>query len=293
MDLKERVVEIKGKIYRQMLDRGRLNIRLNTRAYIWGLKVFKYLPGYRAHGELLEAFYIPMRYIDDLVDGDHDREIPVECRPDYVAGRILFVRDLRNPSDEADYLMMHCFEQAHLAGEDLREEVLDILGSLHFDAKRVGSRNIFTEAELQNYFYMLDIRGTVRAALKVFRELPEKSPTLESLAVASRIYYNLRDFDEDLRVGYVNISAEDCERYGIGASDLSRCHHNHAGVRQWFKDQAERGLELLAKHEAAQSSAGFRLVTRLALPLIYVRLAKKFFERVLREGNGDLQLSSR
>ncbi|MCO6491362.1 MAG: hypothetical protein J5I98_23290 [Phaeodactylibacter sp.] len=136
------------------------------------------------------------------------------------------------------------------------------------------------DKELMYHFHLLDIRGTIRATLKIFREDPEKYPLLGPLGLASRFYYDLRDFGADIRAGYVNISIEDARAFGIGRKSLQDA--NSPGVRRWFRSQATRGLEMLEEHHRRLPEGRFSLLARATFPLVYEAQARKFFDNTLK-----------
>ena len=264
---------------------------LVTRGYKYGafllaLRSFKYLSLSPKRGGFLEAYYSLMRYIDDIVDGDAKLPGTVNSAEEYVKQKIDFTKSLQTPKDALDHLMIYCFEIANEFGEDFSDETQDILYSLHFDASRIGKMEVFPEEELTKHFYQLDIRGTVKASLKVFGENPNKYVALEPLGLASRIYYNLRDFHEDIRAGLVNISAEDCAHYGISLNELENIalEGNHTeGIRRWFLAQSALGRKLLDKHKDYVSKAELGWLARVTLPIVYETSARKFFEKVFTD----------
>lgn len=273
--LEKHAKKMRSRVFKQMLEtRG-----WKYRAFLRYLRLFKYVSMKWTRGEFLESYYTLMRYFDDVVDGD----VPVpEGYTDgakYVSEKILFSENPGNPKDAADFLMLHCFELAKRFGEDFRPETRDILDSLLFDAKRRGKMLIFPEQELMHHFHILDIRGTIRATLKVFKEDPEKYRILEPLGMASRYQFDIEDFESDINAGYVNISKEDCQSFGIGLDDLQNI--GSQGVKRWFQHRAEQGLALLAEHHHRLPEGKFSLIARATFPFVYEFPARKLFRKVL------------
>ena len=137
----------------------------------------------------------------------------------------------------------------------------------------------FPESELFYHFDLLDIRGCEKACLKLYGEDPNKLDIVKPLGLASRIYYNLRDFNEDTGKGFVNISEEDMTRLGICVEDLQ--DPNPEQVKKWFREQSRDGLDLLEEHRRVIGNGNFGLLARLTFPFIYERPAKRYFESVL------------
>ncbi len=257
---------------------------LNTRGdkYKWfirALRLFKYISTSPAKGTCLESYYILMRHIDDIVDGD--APLPKEFRnsEEFILQKIGFAEKQTDPKDKIDYLMLYCFEAGKKFKQDFSPETQDILHSLLFDARRHGTGKVFSEKELQYHFHLLDIRGTISAALKLFDEDPSKHILLKPLGLASRIYYNIRDYGEDIRAGLVNVSAEDCDKFGITNLEdkLSQ------PVQDWMKNQAEQGLNLIQEHRRNLAGSNFGIRGRLTLTTVYESPAKKYFKQVLQK----------
>lgn len=256
---------------------------LETRGakYKWflrALKTFKYASMSPTRGSFLESYYTLMRYVDDIVDGDAPLPEQYKTSEQFVLEKIDFSQNPTSPQDSADYLMLHCFELADKFGQDFSSETQDILESMLFDSRRYGTGNIFPDKELHHHFHMLDVRGTIGATLKVFGEDPEKYPILEPLGLACRIHYNIRDYEEDIAAGLVNIPKEDCEYFGI--KDLNM---NSPEIQSWFRYQAIQGMKLLRQHEETVDKGDFGLLARLTFNPVYLNPAKKCFERVMYE----------
>lgn len=267
---------IREEIYSHMLKtRGS-----KYKYFLYALRSFKYLSMNSTRGDFLEYYYSLMRYVDDVVDGDLELPSGYKTKEDFVAERIDFSLDARKPKHQIDYLMLYCFELASKFGEDFSEETRDILSSMLFDAKRYGKKELFPEEVLFHHFHLLDVKGTIRATLKVFGENPENYSRLENLGLASRIYYNLRDYDEDLEAGFVNIPKEDCLRLRIRPNDLE--NRVSSGVNNWFKEQSEKGIELLDEHNGNMSNGSLGFLAKVTLPLVYEKPARRYFERVIK-----------
>ena len=108
-----------------------------------------------------------------------------------------------------------------------------------------------------------------------------KCSLFKNLGLASRIYFNLRDYSEDVNVGLINVSKEDCERFGIGNSNLENLLSPE--VINWRIDQAIKGMVLLDKYRNRLSKADLSSFTRITLPIVYEKPAKKYFEKILKQ----------
>ena len=245
--------------------------------FLFCLRSVKHLPGIKERGNLLEAYYVFMRQIDDIADRD-GRFVPASPE-EFIERKIEFARNPEKPQDSLDYLLLYAYSQCESLGFDFKQETNDILLSMLFDARRYGKMQIFPEKELSYHFDLLDIRGCEKACLKLYKEDSHKFEFVKPLGLASRIYYNLRDFSEDIGKGLVNVTQEDMERIGIDIEDLK--NSNSEGVNEWFVEQSRKGMGLLDEHRRVIGSGNFGLLARITFPLVYERSARKYFDGIL------------
>lgn len=267
--------QMRNRVFKHMLKtRG-----WKYRAFLRYLRFFKYAAFAPTRGEFLESYYVLMRFLDDIVDGDAPLPKSYHNESDYILEKIEFSKRMINPKDEVDYLMLHCFELAEKFGEEFHAETEDILNSLLFDAKRRGKMIIFPKEELMHHFHLLDIRGTIRATLKVFKDDPDKYELLEPLGVACRYQYDIEDIEADLAAGYVNISQEDCNQFDILKEDLN--DPSSLKIKKWIYQRAKDGLELLKEHHQKLLEGDFSLLERWTFLLVYELPAKKVFKKII------------
>lgn len=268
---------MRSRVFQHMLKtRGR-----KYRAFLRYLRLFKYIAFAPTRGKFLESYYTLMRYLDDVVDGDAPLPKGYSDESDYLLEKIRFSENPDNPKDEVDYLILFCFELGAEFGGDFREETKDILNSLLFDAKRRGKLIIFMEKDLKNHFHMLDVRGTIRATLKVFNEDPEKCNFLEPLGIACRYQYDIEDFEADIAAGYVNISKEECDHFGITQDDLQ--NYSSPKIKKCLRRRAQSGMTLLEEHHRVLPKGNFSLLARATFPIVYESPARKIFNQTISE----------
>lgn len=269
--------EMRLSIYRHMLaTRG-----WKYKVFLRYLRFFKWAAFAPVRGAFLESYYTLMRYLDDVVDGDASLPEGYQNESEYLLAKIRFAEDPGPPGDDVEALILYCYELAGRFGANFREETSDIMGSLLFDARRRGRMIIFPREELLFHFHKLDIRGTIRATLKIFREDPDKYTILEPLGIACRFQFDLEDFEDDIASGYVNIPREDCERFGISSGHLS--DPAAPPIRAWLRYRAKEGLALLEEHHRVLPQGHFSLFIRAVLRQVYELPARKVFLQVLRD----------
>lgn len=276
-NLGENAKNMRSRVFKHMLKtRG-----WKYSAFLRYLRFFKYVSFSPTRGDFLESYYTLMRYLDDIVDGDAPLPLGYLDTVNFLKEKIQFSENPNNPKDEVDFLMLHCFNLSKRFHEDFQLETKDILYSLLFDANRKGKGIIFPEKELMRHFHLMDVRGTIKATLKIFKEDPKKYKLLKPLGIATRYQFDLEDFEADIKAGYVNITKEECLLFGIETADL----HNSqsSGIKKWFKYRAQQGLNLLEEHHQRLLEGRFSLLTRATFPIVYEFPARKFFKKVLRE----------
>lgn len=228
-------------------------------------------------GRFLEHYYAFMRHADDVADRDSappDGVDPIE----YLLAKREFVRAPRNPRDVHEQLYVRATELAAELGFDVSEESDALLESLIFDARRYGTAEIFPSAVLDQYYFDRDIVGTARTMLKALGDDSTKVDLLWPLCTATRMHYDMADFDIDVRKGFINIASEDVARAGIGPGDLFA---DSPKIRALFAEQAQRGLDLLREHARVRSA--FKPLTRSVFPCFYVLPCKRAFLRLAAE----------
>jgi hypothetical protein len=273
--LRAQIKDVKRRVFEHMIrTRG-----WKYRVFLRYLRIFKYVAFAPVKGAFLEYYYVLMRYLDDIVDGD----IPVPDRglsaEEYLLEKIKFSKNPREPVDDVDVLMTHCLYLAKKMNEDFTFETADILGSLLFDVRRKGTQKVFSEEELQQHFHLLDIRGTIRATLKIFGEDPEKYVYLEALGTACRYEYDLEDLEGDLKAGYVNISQEEMASFELTSTDLLDLSGEK--LKKWKIGRATEGLDLLNRHREEIKGKGFSLLSRATFYLVYEVPARRCFLKTL------------
>lgn len=274
MNLEENYQRLKLEAY------AGLQKRESSKNWIRMLEVTPLFLGNIKRGRLLLAVNTGMRILDDIADGD--RQPPPGVSPvAYLEDKQAFVRNPEHPQDDLDYLFTYCYQLAHRAGLEIHHELDAFFEYFLFDARRRGTREIFTRTELDQAYDACDITGTIRGSLMVFGDDPEKAALLMPLGKAVRKYYSLRDYEPDIAAGFVNIPRESIEAHWITKDDLS--DRFSPPVRAWFHEEASSGLQLLDEHNGVMRREKFAWRGRLALPLAYIRPTRAYLEAVLSD----------
>ncbi|MBI3037184.1 hypothetical protein HYY73_05560 [Candidatus Woesearchaeota archaeon] len=246
-----------------------------------------------ARAQLLTTFYLAMRAVDDVIDGDAPLPSSAATLTEYAEQRIAFAQRLTAPVDVADYLLLYSVMIGGKIGIEVTGEARAVLESMKFDAQRrdeflkTMQLKFYPRKTLDEYFHSQDIKGTVSGMLKLFDTPPGKTQLLMPIGNAHRLYLTLKDFPEDLAAGLVNISQEDADRLGIKQSDLEAVVNQgmiQPNVRTWIIQTAQNGLDTLRQHREIylrRDDFPKNMLGRVVLRLAYERPAKKAFQAAI------------
>lgn len=248
-----------------------------AKTWIRMLEATPYILG-PTRGNLLLGVNTGMRLLDDFADGD--RPIPGNIPAvAYLEAKQAFIRNPVNPQDDIDRLFAYCYQLADRAGVRIDRELNAFFNYFLFDARRRGTGQVFSRVELDEAYDACDIAGTIRGSLMVFGDDPEKAHHLMPLGKAVRTFYTLRDYEDDIAAGFVNIPREATEAHGITEVDLP--DRFSPPVRAWFHEEATLGLQRLDDHNKIMGREKFRLIGKLVLPMAYIKPAQSYLQAVL------------
>ena len=218
------------KIMKEEYKRKNIKYRIFFTGLLLEKYLFKYdkLDNYNDRGLLLRNYYFLMRYLDDIIDGDIiiKNFTLIEDRIKYLEEKLNNIISNAIPRDEIDLMIYECHALANKIGFSMEKESSLIINSLIFDGYRIlewdnkKEFKIVSRKELDDHFYDLDIIGTISGCLKIFSENEKYIEQLYYLGTASRKYYDMRDFIEDVKRGLINISLDDFSKYNITESDI-------------------------------------------------------------------------
>lgn len=296
------------EINKRILTRLREERGSKYKGILRGLALMKPVFAIQSYGNFVEAglrsdlittFYVAMRYVDDIVDGDFPLPDSVSSQVDYVNQRLRFVEKGIYPMDNADYLLLYCQSIAAKLDMSIRVETESILYSMLYDARRIeaaqqlGKGYVCSESELSHHFYELDIDGTVRGMLKIFGDDGDKAYLLRPAGNAHRIKMTLQDLVEDAAAMIINIPAEDFDRYAISSSDLELVASLPKGVdvainypyllpesvARWAGHQVLIGLEAIREQRMLLKTHEFRKTGSFVLNWMYLYPTEQYLRK--------------
>lgn len=283
---------LRRRIYGEMIRRDPKKYLAWVAGLVLGTKLFLWK---KELVEIMVSIYCAMRKIDDRVD--RDALLPDHCSSaiEYVENCLRFIEDRSMPSDDVEYLLAYALDLAHESGLDLNREVWSVIDSMRFDATRIDAAEmmVLPRRALFRYQYGRDGRGVIMACLKLADELKKgvRYRHLKWLCWGVRVSYDLRDLEQDIRVGFCNICAEDVEFYALPLpKDLSphsiQMWRRYGRVHRWVLREAQGALEALDIHQdlmAQEPLKGLSWRTVKVLYVMYERPARKRLQRILEK----------
>lgn len=242
-------------------------------------------PQGKQRGELLNAIYNTLRFLDDVADGYRDL-------PDGYDSSISLLNEVidwvklnkdgvisENPNPVCVSLAQ-AFSLAQECGFEVYNETLMILQSVLYDACRREKPQFCPNRELEDNYYDRDIVGVQSVCLKLCGGNVDELPKYAALGKACRICDNLKDFDGDCAVNIINIPHEDAERIGISLEDLNSSSPN---VQKWMREQVAMGMSLLDEHHKQLATMTINPMIRAVLYHGYERPTRKVFQRMQKK----------
>ena len=184
--------------------------------------------------EIFASVYCYMRHLDNLVDditndtyflGSHlnRQKYLIECMYE---GKDVSIKT-------SDEMMLKIFIEYDISNECiLRNSFLEMLDTLYFDLYR--RNKILTRYDIDNYSFKM-ANSFVQFMFHFLKIKIDNPADIIALATTSCQAYMLRDLEEDIHNGLINIDKESILSCGIDISKLE----SH-GVSQWINSQANK-----------------------------------------------------
>jgi len=222
---------------------------LRNRRYI-ALVAAMYGRAPRAPGraQLMRATYCLARLLDDVLDGDRQ----VDGAPEAYVLRLM--HDLENAAsarrDGAIRLSRFVFTNLKSLAEGEEDPAADLralIDLMLFDRTRARDRILLREEELLQHHH-LTFASILNIALCIV-DARIRARELTSLTRAQSILYTIRDLEEDLSRGLVNIPFEVlCESGHAEGMDLSySALQKHPAVWRWIRQELAVGVQCAAR----------------------------------------------
>lgn len=195
------------------------------------------------------------RKIDDIIDGE---DVLPEGYTTY--SYLAQKKDLVNGNNSTvlpeDILLIYSFKIISKCKLNLHQEVKKLFEVMEDEYNRRGK--IISKKMLDCHMKKQD-EVILKIIFIVFDVKIEDDSIPNYFGIFTKVD-SLLDIKEDLKIKLINISLEDCEKYGIDPKDLltRRKLRNINGLNEWYKNEAEEALKVWKKASIALSKEFLR-----------------------------------
>jgi hypothetical protein len=208
----------------------------------------------REYATLICAYLI---WIDNVIDGT---ELTVTEKKKFISDQIKFIDLLiygEKPiplSKEQKYLLFFYKYCLAINKKDFIYDINNIVKALNWDVERLEMNGIFREKELEKYMITL-LKATFNLHTNLL--LPEKDQYYNDAYIGEFFWHlaNARDFREDLKAGYINISKEDFIKYNLNLNNI----FTNKNLNKWFHSKIPILMGLLKSEAKILSKMQFKI----------------------------------
>jgi phytoene/squalene synthetase len=165
--------------------------------------------------------YAYLRWVDNFID-DKNNAIVEKRRLIKKQEQLLASILSGNTADiqfVEEHFLYYLIQYALAIGNtSLANELLNMIKTFEMDIQRIENNGIFKQQELDRY-----AKGQANALFGIlFSFFPTQKYDSKPVALASlHHFYLLRDFIEDLEMGYINISTEELQKFKLNETNLA------------------------------------------------------------------------
>jgi len=187
--------------------------------------------------EYLNLCYAYLRWVDDIVDNP---EITLSEKKSFINRQISLIESYKNnfkrePVVIEEYFLKYFIRFSIENSLDiLIDSVFYMVNTISWDVERLERDGLFTQGQLNNY---IDIQS--ESFYKILYYFSSKNdPSKNShdnlgISNACTRLYMIRDLEEDIDAGFINISREDIASYNIDLKNLKQ----DKNLSIWVEDQ--------------------------------------------------------
>lgn len=200
--------------------------------------------------DYLNLSFTYLRWVDDIVDNP---ATPVEEKKKFILRQKNLLLSLYNDNNSLKPAVIEeacVFYFAQYAKSInnfiLLDEVKNMVEALSMDVYRHECSGIFSNDELDHYIELMS-KSLFRILANFCPPDPHYSEEFYSGAKFGTLALMIRDLEEDIETGYINIGKEDAARYKLDIKSLK----NDGNFSLWLRDRIKYIFSLL-DHEISQ-----------------------------------------
>ena len=200
--------------------------------------------------DYLNLCFAYLRFVDDLIDNPNT---PIYEKREFVENQkklisLCFKEEYSKLSPETiEEAALLYFSEYALSSNNkiLLNGIEDMVNALNMDVRRLEDSGVFSNSEFDNYIKLMST--SLYKILSTFLSTDSKHLDEEFyLMLFTANAQIIRDFEEDIDTGFINISKEDVEKYKLDLSNL-KIDKNFS---TWLNDRVKYSWEIMYKETA-------------------------------------------
>lgn len=202
----------------------------NTTVGLYGLTVTGF-----EHGRLMRASYLPIRFIDDLLDGDvkgmkDPLGYTLQVQKEIETGPMVYSN---RTSELIQRALVELERKAHLDDEP-RKDFIRTIDIILFDYYRVMDRQALKQEVLDHYYSWLFDPARNISLIAMDSQL--RAINIPTLSIAQGRIYSIRDIENDWIRGIINIPQELLNKVGLTSNSSYKQIISNPEIKQWINN---------------------------------------------------------
>src|SRR3989344_4041834 len=184
-------------------------------------------------GLIMRASYLPIRFVDDLLDGDVPKEKGDPITYAQELSEHITTNSLdRTPIERQLRYALDALESKARPSDNPRGDFVKVIGTIIFDRMRASERKTLSANEIEQYYrnaFDPVINITLMALDSKFR-----SKDVPALSYGQGRVYSARDFKEDWERGIINVPGRAISLAGLSPTSAFESVSKNANITNWF-----------------------------------------------------------
>ncbi len=181
---------------------------------------------------LMRASYLPVRKVDDALDGDAPK----------IKNPLLYARTLRDniarnifgksPEEQLLRYSLDVLEEKRKPNDDPRGDFVRAIDAIIFDHERASERRVLSAEKIEQYYHNAFDPVINITLLAIDSNL--RSGDIPSLSYSQGRVYSARDFKEDWQRGIINVPEEVISSAGLYPRSSFEEAGGNSKITDWF-----------------------------------------------------------
>lgn len=193
--------------------------------------------------DYLNLCYGYLRWVDDVVD---DPTISLSEKNEFINRQRLLIKSYQNnfeeiPTTIEEYFLYYFIEFASKNNlKELIDSVSQMVETISWDVNRLEKDGLFSQEQLNNYIntQSKSIADILYNFVSVSDHNKKNYNNYDILTANTRLFM-IRDLEEDISAGFINISEEDIKKYNLDITNLKQDRN----LSTWIENQINSILD--------------------------------------------------